>query len=323
MKPAPVLIYVYNRVANFRRCIEALSKDLLASNTKVYIASDGALTNDIKPVIEEIRHIAYSYSSSFASLTIFARETNIGPDENKKLAHSYLLSKYDHIITLEDDVEVYKNCLTFLNHYLLTLEKDDTVVGVCSYLPYQASNIERSAMLLPYRSPYAFAKWKSKEYLLNDQTEENLSFYRNWSNFLSYIKARPHNVFVLPLVLRHDFDKAHDVRVGLTMFRKKLHCVYPPTSLSRNTGFNRFGLNASLRPKFQKQASEIECSEAALYPETLKESELVIDALARHHQKFSQLAAVIPAYLAIRYTLYYYFYRRAYLTFRRYRELLR
>ena len=320
-KCAPVLIYVYNRADNFAKCIAALSSCKLSYMTDVYIASDGAKNENDQASVSKIRNIASSYNEHFKSLTVFKREENLGAEKNKKLAHDYVLKSFDSIITLEDDVEMGIDCLQFLNHYLVNLANNESIVGVCSYLPYDASHVEKTAMLLPFRSPYAFAKWKHKEHLLNDTQEKNLNYFRVWRHFVAYLNRRPHNMFVLPLILNGDWKVAHDVNIGLVMHRKKLSCVYPPSSLSRNNGFNKSGLNASIKDKFKQQAVLQRLQETALYPEKLILSEKVVASLAKLHQKPIRYIFILPVYFAINNKLIYCIYKMAYLRYRIWKRL--
>ena len=42
MMYAPILLFTYNRLAHTRRCVEALLKNSLATESELFIYSDGA-----------------------------------------------------------------------------------------------------------------------------------------------------------------------------------------------------------------------------------------------------------------------------------------
>ena len=74
---APIVLFVYNRLYHVTKTIEALQKNKLASESELYIYSDGAKNDkDIEQVVS-VRNFIKSVNG-FKKITIIERENNWG-----------------------------------------------------------------------------------------------------------------------------------------------------------------------------------------------------------------------------------------------------
>lgn len=77
---APVVIFAYNRPEHLRKTLEALKNNKYASDTNVYIYSDGFKETEAgdKEKVDEVRKVSRSVSKDFLSLQITERDHNCG-----------------------------------------------------------------------------------------------------------------------------------------------------------------------------------------------------------------------------------------------------
>ena len=77
MDYTPILLFVYNRLTHTRRCVEALLKNPLASESELFIYSDGAKDTTQQEAVNEVRNYIRSISG-FKQITLIERTENQG-----------------------------------------------------------------------------------------------------------------------------------------------------------------------------------------------------------------------------------------------------
>ena len=104
MNYAPVALFVYNRADNTRRTLEALSRNTLASETQVYVFSDGGKDDASWKQVNEVRKVVNEFAKSFARFQLIARPENIYLERNITEGIAQVFEEHDRIIVLEDDI---------------------------------------------------------------------------------------------------------------------------------------------------------------------------------------------------------------------------
>lgn len=114
---APVALFCFNRPDLLAQTLAALKQNPEASQTRLYAFSDGArdkrdidAVNTVRAQLREIE--------GFLNIEVIEREHNIGLADNIISGVSYVLSKHDNIIVLEDDIKVSPHFLSFMNQAL-------------------------------------------------------------------------------------------------------------------------------------------------------------------------------------------------------------
>ena len=75
MKNAPILLFTYNRISHTCRCVEALLKNSLASESELFIYSDAAKDETQQKAVEEVHQYIHTISG-FKQITITERKEN-------------------------------------------------------------------------------------------------------------------------------------------------------------------------------------------------------------------------------------------------------
>src|SRR5690554_1406763 len=117
MPLAPICLFTYNRFEETIKTIEALQRNHLASQSQLFIFSDGWKKEKDKDKIIQVRNYLDSVRG-FEKVTVIHSEKNNGLAESIIKGVTETLSRYDHVIVLEDDLITTPNFLDFMNQAL-------------------------------------------------------------------------------------------------------------------------------------------------------------------------------------------------------------
>ena len=78
---APICLFVYNRPWHTAQTIESLRNNILASESDLYIFSDGSRNDNASDAVNEVRSYIETIKG-FKSVNIILRETNLGLAQN-------------------------------------------------------------------------------------------------------------------------------------------------------------------------------------------------------------------------------------------------
>ena len=121
MTYAPVVLFVYNRTDHTRRTVEALKKNILASQSDLYVFSDAPKKIEAAVAAQEVREFFKSISG-FRSVHIVERDKNWGLANSIIDGVTYLCKEYGRAIVLEDDLITSPFFLNYMNARLVTIQ---------------------------------------------------------------------------------------------------------------------------------------------------------------------------------------------------------
>lgn len=158
MPPAPVVLFVYNRLRHVREVISALNRNQLSRESDLYIYSDGAKkaaeTESIRAVREYLKSV-----DGFKSITITERDQNVGLARSIIDGVTEVCETRGRVITLEDDLVVSPYFLQYMNEALERYESEGQVMSIHGYVyPVKASLPE--TFFLKDTGSWGWATWK-------------------------------------------------------------------------------------------------------------------------------------------------------------------
>ena len=136
MKYAPIVLFVYKRPAETLKVLEALAANPEAAQSELFVFADGPKTeNDIEKCLEVRRLV--EHFNGFAKITLRTSDKNKGLANSVISGVSEMLTVFDRVIVLEDDLVTSKYFLRFMNEALDKFENDDRIccVHAFSYPP--------------------------------------------------------------------------------------------------------------------------------------------------------------------------------------------
>ena len=160
---APVVLFCYNRPWHLRQTIESLQLNLLATQSELIVFSDGPKRESDEPLIQEIRNYLDGIDG-FKSVKIIKSEKNNGLAASIIKGVSEILSLYDRVIVLEDDMLSTPDFLTFMNDALNIYKSRSDIFSVTAYSPpfKIPSDYKQDLYLAPRASSWGWGTWLNK-----------------------------------------------------------------------------------------------------------------------------------------------------------------
>jgi hypothetical protein len=282
LKLAPVAIFAYERLDHLKKTIVALSGNELASDTEIFIFSDGPKSYNIVEVAK-VRQYLKSISG-FKQVTIIERENNYGLSNNIIRGIDYIFQTYHKVIVLEDDLVTSKYFLRYMNDTLYFYNKFDQVSCISGYM-YPVKGI-KSDFFIKGSDCWGWATWKENwQNFIEDGREllsqlEDKGLFRN-----SYNKAWDYDQMLLDQISGNNSSWA--IRWYYSCTLKGHLCLYPKKSFVNNIGNDGSGTHSIDTDLFACQlveeytfssipVSECKYSKSKLQRHALKNKKLIV-----------------------------------------------
>jgi hypothetical protein len=234
---APVALFVYKRIDCLEITINSLKSNTLAKETELYIFSDGYKNEVDKEGVLEVRKYLKSING-FKNIIIIESDINAGLANSIIKGVSFILTKFDSIIILEDDLETSKYFLKFMNEALTFYKNNASVISIAGYnmnIPAEHKK-EYDVYFTKRAGSWGWATWASKwegiDWEVNDfksfieNKKEQREFNQMGSDLTNMLKKQQ---------LRKNNSWA--IRYCFHQFKYNLYTVYPFISLVKNVGF--------------------------------------------------------------------------------------
>ena len=231
---SPIIVFLYNRLEETKRTLNALSQCESANLSDLIIYIDGPKNEKDKQIQKEINNFANTLKENYLSINIIQRQKNLGLGKSIILGLNNTFEKYDTAIILEDDILVSHNFLIYCNEALSSYENTD-IYHISGWSPI--CNKDNNAYLTNYMACWGWATWKTK-----------------WKKF----EKNP--IEIIQNFKRHPFDKIrfnffnnlygqvvanHENRINTwavfwfySIFKNSAWCLNPPKSLVKNIGLH-------------------------------------------------------------------------------------
>lgn len=157
MKPAPILLFVYNRPDHVRQSIASLQQNTLAAQSPLLIYSDAAKNEESRKAVEEVRRYLRSIAG-FASVTIIEREENWGLARNIIDGVTSQVNSFGRVIVLEDDLVVAPHFLQFMND-ALEAYRDEPRIGHIQACDFTKDPALPDTFLIKWTGSWGWGTW--------------------------------------------------------------------------------------------------------------------------------------------------------------------
>lgn len=162
---APIALFVYARPDHTRITIDALLQNPESVDSDLIIFSDAANTSDKAEAVEKVRDYCVGVQG-FKSVTVHRRQTNFGLAKSIIAGVTQVLSEYESIIVLEDDLVTSPYFLGYMNESLLKYANDDRVISIHGYL-YPGTDSISKPFFLRGADCWGWATWRRGWSLFN------------------------------------------------------------------------------------------------------------------------------------------------------------
>lgn len=238
---SPILLFVYNRLTHTQRCVEALLRNPLASESELFVYSDGAKDASQQETVNEVRNYIHSISG-FKNIIVIERNENWGLARNIIDGVTTQVNKYGRVIVLEDDLVVAPHFLKFMND-ALEAYKNEPQVGHIQGCDFTQDPTLPDTFLIKWTGSWGWATWD-----------------RAWKHFNPNGKALLQELEARKLTYTFDFDGKYGytrmlrrqiegknnswaIRWNASLFLKGILSLNVGRSLVQNEGFDGSGTN--------------------------------------------------------------------------------
>ena len=239
MMYAPILLFTYNRLAHTRRCVEALLKNSLATESELFIYSDGAKDDTQQAAVNEVRYYIHNIRG-FKQITIIQRDENWGLARNIIDGVTTQVNRYGKVIVLEDDLVVTPHFLQFMNDALETY-KDEPKVGHIQACDFTQDPTLPDTFLIKWTGSWGWGTWDrawkhfnpNGQELLQELEERKLTYTFDFNGKYGYTR----------MLRRQIAGKNHSwaIRWNASLFLKGILSLNVGRSLVQNEGFDGSG----------------------------------------------------------------------------------
>ncbi|SKB67063.1 Glycosyl transferase family 2 [Sphingobacterium nematocida] len=242
---APIILFVYNRPKHTKKTLEALEKSIDASDSDIYIYSDGAKNADGIDSVNRVRAIIRE-PWNFKSIHIIERSKNVGLANNIIKGVTEVIEKHGKAIVLEDDLEVSKFALQYFNDALVCYEEDEQVMEISGYMyPVAHADNLPEAFFFRVANSWGWATWARAwkhfnadiDELTNNFSKEHIKRFSidHTENFWKQVK-----------LYKSGKINSWAIRWYLSIFNKNGLVLYPRTSMIQNMGTDGSGTHSDV-----------------------------------------------------------------------------
>jgi hypothetical protein len=243
MANAPILLFTFNRLWHTQQTIEALSKNLLANESKLIVFSDGPRNEADKAAVEQIRNYL-STVTGFQSVEVIQSVLNKGLSQSITEGVKQALEKYESVIVLEDDLVTSPYFLSYLNQGLRLYAEDEKVISIHGYL-YPVEGELPSSFFIRGADCWGWATWRRGWELFEADGKKLLKELRD----RKLVRAFDFNdTYPFTKMLEDQINGKNNswaIRWTASAFLKDKLTLYPGVSFVKNIGFDSSGTHST------------------------------------------------------------------------------
>ncbi|MDD2505595.1 MAG: glycosyltransferase [Bacilli bacterium] len=253
---APILIFTYSRPEHTKNTIEALSNNVYAKDSEVWIFSDNAKNEKSLDNVKKVRE----YINTVPKKKYFKKVTIIEADKNKGLANSIIsgvtdiINKYEKVIVLEDDLITTEYFIKYMNECLDFYKENNSIWSISGYnLPINIPNTYNHDIYMSYRGcSWGWATWKDRW----ETVDWNMTDYNKLKNNYFMRKSFNKGGNDMSLMLDDQMNNRIDswaIRWCYSQSKQYKFTVYPVISLIQNNGLDGTGTHSGTTNDFDVQ----------------------------------------------------------------------
>ena len=240
MTIAPIVMFVYNRPQLARQTLECLAVNELASESDLFIFSDGAKQNATQAdciKIEETRKVIRE-KAWCKTVTIIESSVNKGLATSVIEGVTEVVSKYGNVIVIEDDVLLSPHFLKFMNDALKIYKDDSRVGSIGSWNYFCPPNKLTETFFFRYPDTKGWATFeRAWKYFEPDSVKliEQLKSKSKWDEFNFH-----DDIFYMGKMLQLQAENkisSWAIRWTASSILNNMLTLFPATTLSKDIGF--------------------------------------------------------------------------------------
>ncbi len=243
MNLAPIILFAYNRPDHSKKTIDALNLNKLASESSLFIFSDGNKNGTDKNAVDEVRNYI-SEISGFKEIKIILRDRNLGLADSVISGVTEVIEKYGKAIVLEDDIVTSKYFLKFMNEALDFYKDEQKIYSISGYnFPVKIpQSYKNKVYVSPRPSSWGWATWKDRweKAIWNPETVLDIKNLNQLNNIVDKVGKD-----IAPMILKSIEGRTNSwaVKWVFTNIKYSGLTIFPIESYVKNIGADATGTN--------------------------------------------------------------------------------
>lgn len=241
-KLAPIILFVYNRPIHTKHTVQALQKNTLASQSEIFIYSDGAKNDNQTESVNAVRKYLKEIEG-FKKITVIERHANLGLANSIIDGVTKVVNEFGKVIVLEDDIVTSPFFLKYMNEALLYYRNKPKVWHISGWsYPITSAQYTNDVFLWRMMNCWGWATWadrwshfeKNVDKVINELDEDDIYKFN-----LDGTEA----VYNQILWNKKGLVNTWAVFWYATIFRNNGLCVNPSISFVDNIGHDGSGVH--------------------------------------------------------------------------------
>ena len=282
MKLAPIIVFCYNRPWHVEQTLEALSRNVYADESELYIFCDGPKYDATKEQINKIREtrIVVRKKQWCKEVHIVEAERNKGLANSIIDGVSKIIKEYGKVVVLEDDLITSPYFLKYMNEALDYYEKFPSVFCISANRPpvnkmFIPSDYEYDVFVSLRFFSTGWAVWKSRW----DNVDWSMSYLDSFMNHPYQIKAFNRGGEDLTPMLQLQRNNKIDswaIQFCFAQFRHHAVAILPCIPYVDNIGFDGSGTHSGINA-IDYRNNVFNAPENPKFVDLLYEDERIVD----------------------------------------------
>ncbi len=250
----PITLFTYARPDHTQRTVEALLRNPGVNEHDLIVYSDAPRTPDKAKAVATVREYLQTIVG-FRSVTIHHRPHNYGLAKSIIEGVTEVLSRYERIIVLEDDMVTSPHFLSYMNDALDRFADDERVISVHGYV-YPVHQALPEAFFLRGADCWGWATWRRGWSLFNPDGQALLDELKR----RNLIKSFDFNgAYGYSQMLESQIKGTNDswaIRWYASAFLADKLTLYPSRSLVHNIGNDSSGMHCGTTTALDAELSD-------------------------------------------------------------------
>jgi len=255
MMKAPIALFVYNRPLHTKRTIESLQKNEFASESDLFIFSDGPKNEASRAQVMDVRKYLAGVNG-FKSINVYERDENFGLARSIITGVTEITNKFGRVIVMEDDLISSPYFLRFMNEGLEFYENEEKVISVHGYIYPVAAKLPET-FFLKGADCWGWATWKrgwdlfeaDGVKLLEELRSKKLTAEFDLNGAYAYTQMLEHQI--------SGKNNSWAIRWHASAFLKEKLTLYSGTSLIHNIGLDESGTHSGTSNEYDVELAKV------------------------------------------------------------------
>ncbi len=293
---APILLFCYKRLDSLQQTVSALKKCVFASESELYVFSDGAKAEKDKQPVEEVRAFIKDITG-FKKVIIKESERNRGLASSIIEGVTDVLKFSERVIVLEDDLIVSTNFLAYMNQGLEYYTNHSKVYSIAGYtIPMKVpGGYPYDVYFLPRASSWGWATWKNKWEDIDWSVSDFAEFSSNKESIRQFNKGGSDMFAMLKKQMNGEID-SWAIRWCYHQYKTQTYSAFPVSSMVQNIGFTSDATNTYVYNRYQTTLD----SGSALkfnFPDDIELNPFFLAQFQHFYSKYARAVSKIKTYI--------------------------